>query len=159
MFDELLEDPLGGELAVMFRELGVELGLHGGEIFKTIAQFALRVIAHGVGEAKSVPIIRVILDPSLVDPVDNLAQGEWIPRRELGKKKDALVLVDNGVAQESGLGPARTEADHITEGGIEDNAGDFRLGRLVVGQIFTPEKAGVDPAQGFAFGRAEDVFG
>ena len=117
------------------------------------------MVAHGVGEAKPVAIIGVILDPGLVDPVDNLTQGEGVAGRELGKKKDALVLVDNGVAQQAGLGPARTEADYVTEGGIEDNAGDFRLGRLVVGQIFTPEKAGVDPAQGFAFWRAENVLG
>ena len=76
------------------------------------------MVAHGVGEAKTVAIIGVILDPGLVDPVDNLAQGEGLPGRELGVKKDALVLVDNGVAQESGLGPARTEADHIPKGGF-----------------------------------------
>lgn len=71
------------------------------------------MVAHGVGEAESVTIIGVILDPRLVDPVDNLAQGEGIPGRELGVKKDALVLVDNGVAQQAGLGPAPTEADHV----------------------------------------------
>ena len=77
------------------------------------------MVAHGVGEAESVTIIGVILDPCLVDPIDNLAQGEGVAGRKLGKKKDALVLVDDGVAQESGLGPARTEADHIAEGGCE----------------------------------------
>jgi len=100
----------------MFPQLRVELGLHGGEKFEVIAQVALRVVAHGVGEAKPVAIIVVILDPCLVDPVDNLAQGEWIAGRELGVKKDALVLIDNGVAQESGLGPAGTQADHVPEG-------------------------------------------
>ena len=136
MFDKLLKDPFGRKLAVMFPQLGVEFGLHGGEKFEAIAQVALRVVAHGVGEAKAVAIIGVILDPGLIDPVDNLPKGEGIAGRELGKKKDALVLVDNGVAQESGLGPAGTEADHVPEGGIQDNAGDFRLGGLVVGQIF-----------------------
>jgi len=143
----------------MFPQLGVELGLHGGEKFEAIAQITLRVVAHGVGEAEPVAIIGVILDPGLVDPIDNLAQGKGIAGRELGEKKDTLVLVDNGVAQESSLGPARTEADYVTEGGIQDNAGDFRLGGPVVGQIFPPEKAGVDSAQGFAFRRGEDVLG
>jgi len=137
VFDELLEYPFGRKLAVMFPQLGVEFRLHGGEKFETIAQVALRVVAHCVCEAEPVAIIGVILDPGLVDPVDNLAQGEGIPGRELWEKKDALVLVDNGVAQESGLGPACTEADHVPEGGIQDDAGDFRLGRLVVGQIFS----------------------
>ena len=104
------------------------------------------MVAHGVGEAKPVAIIGVILDPRLVDPVDNLAQGEGIPGRELGEKKDALVLVDDGVTEESGLGPAGTQADHIPEGGIQDDAGDFRFGRPVVGQIFPTEESGVDPA-------------
>ncbi len=146
MFDELLEYPFGRKLAVMFPQLGVELGLHGGEKFEAIAQVALRVVAHCVGEAKPVAIIGVILDPRLVDPVDNLAQGEGIPGRELGVKKDTVVLVDNGVAEESGFCPACTEADHVSEGGIKDNAGDFCLGRLVVGQIFPSKEGGVDPA-------------
>ena len=72
----------------------------------------------------------------MVDPVDNLPKSEGIAGGKLGVKEFTLVLIDNGVAQESGLGSVRTEADHVTEGGIQDDAGDFRLGRLVVGQIF-----------------------
>ena len=118
MFDELLEYPFGRKLAVMFPQLGVEFRLHGGKKFEAIAQVALRVVAHGVRQAKPVAIIGVALDPGLVDPVNNLPKGEGIAGGKLGVKEFTLVLVDNGVAQESGLGPARTEADHIPKGGF-----------------------------------------
>ena len=157
MFEELLEYPFGGDLAVMLRELGIELGLDGGEILQAIGQFALSVVALGIGEAKPVAIIGVILEPGLVDPVDNLAQGEGIPGRELGKQEDTLVLVDYGVAQKSRLSSPGTKADDVAGCGIQDNPGDFGFSGLVVGQIFPAKKAGVDPAQGLAFGRGEGV--
>ena len=158
VFEELLEYPFGGDLPVMLRQLGIEFGLHRGEILQAIGQLTLSVVALGIGEAKPVAIIGVILEPRLVNPIDNLAEGEGIVGRELGENKDTFVLVYNGVAQESCLSSPGTKADDVAQGGVEYDAGDFCLAGLVVGQIFAAKEAGVDPAQGLAFGSGEGVF-
>jgi len=157
--EELAGDPFGGETGVVIAEGGVEVGIDGGEGFECVGGFALIVVGGGVEEAEAVAVFPGAEEAGGVDPVDELAEGERGAGGELGEAEGALVLVDDGVTEEAGLGAAGPEADDVLEGGGEDDAGDFGFLGAVVGEVFAAEEGGVNATEGAAFVVGEDVLG